>query len=363
MRIAIIGAGISGAILAHELKNTVVFERSSSIGGRLAQGYFTDQNVFDQGATLFKESVDYIQNGKQSSFNFLQYLQNNIPNLQTKSLTSYANAYFAKSGMQDIAKQLLAQTEVRLNHNLERISRTNGENQWILHFSNKIQSTFDIIIFTQPIPIAISTLKNSGIMQDWDNFTKFTSEYRSCLVLTAIWKNLPEKIVDKIQNLPSTSLQKDIDDEYISIESNKYPPETKSTVIISIQFSAAFSSRNLERWCDKEQTPLPVAITSGKVYFEKFFERNQIPEMSQIPPYEMKARKWRYSSMETPLLPANEAINFDSKIFQSYQELCQKYGVWLSGDWIWASKIPRCAIGKIILSDTIKILYTNKMNQ
>lgn len=55
LRIAIVGAGISGIILANELKKVAavkIFEKSRGVGGRMSTRY-SEQFSFDHGAQCF----------------------------------------------------------------------------------------------------------------------------------------------------------------------------------------------------------------------------------------------------------------------------------------------------------------------
>lgn len=64
MKIAIIGAGLSGLVLAHQLKNradVTLFEKSRSVGGRLATRY-ADPYQFDHGAQFYLVKTDAFQN-------------------------------------------------------------------------------------------------------------------------------------------------------------------------------------------------------------------------------------------------------------------------------------------------------------
>lgn len=356
MKIAIIGSGISGAILANEIPGSVVFERSARCGGRLATTNFADGSFFDEGATVFRDSEPYIYQQKLQTFAFLDYLQQKAPELIIHKLAHYPNTFYPAGSMQSLAQQLLHDKPLFFHHNLEQIMPASSGKRWLLKFTNQTQEIFDVVVFTQPVVGAISVLKNSGIIQEWDDFSKFFSDYRPVLVLTAIWHNLPPGIRQTIDRLTMTQLDKWQDAQYISIESQKYQSEQQD-IIVSIQFSASFSSRNIQRWCDRNKKPHPTAEAAAKVYFQEFFVKQQIPEMAKFPPQEIKARKWRYATIDNPLLARQEKLDFDAKPFQDFLTLCKSHNIWLAGDWLFSSRVIRCALGSYIIAKEIIRLH------
>lgn len=346
MKIGIIGSGITGAILGNLLPNSVVFERSNHVGGRITTRNTDTPDQFDIGATVFKDKIEFIEKGKLHQFDFLHFLKERLPDIHIVPHKTYPKSYHLTTSMQDLAVQLLANVRVELNHQAESITKAADEKQWALSFSNGKSELFDIVITTAPVPQVISILKNSGLMHSWDELVRFRGEYRSCLVLTGIWRNLPPHIMQKIKSLEHhTFLFKDQDAEYFSLESEKYRRgEKDDSLIVTIQFSSAFSSKNLERWCDDEKKPLYYILNSNQYFFNRVFHVLDIPELISKKPDRMDTHKWRYSQADFALFKDTE-IQLDHPKLLDIFSLSKKHNLWMTGDWIWGSRVVRCALG------------------
>ncbi len=354
MKVGIIGSGITGAVLGSLLPNAIVYERATHVGGRMTTRFLKDFERFDIGATVFKDKIHYIEKGKESEFDFLKFLETQAPDLKIRSHKTYPNSFHSTYCMQGLAEKLLTKNKVELLHFAESITKSPDQKQWTLTFAGGKIELFDKIILTAPIPQIISLLKNSGHMTHWDDLIRFRGEYRSCLVLTGVWRNLPPEIIQKIKSLKNqTFLFKDEEAEYFSIESEKYrQSEADDSLIITIQFSSAFSSKNLERWCDADQKPMYYIINSNQYFFNRVFHILDIPELISKKPDHMDTHKWRYSQADFALFKDND-INLDHPKFSEYLALCKKHNLWMTGDWIWGSRIIRCALGATIIAREI----------
>ncbi len=347
MSVAIIGAGISGSILSNLIPNSTVFERSKHVGGRTTSRRLQEGEIFDIGATVFKDKISYVEKGETKEFDFLDFLKSQVPNLEILKHKTYPNSYYPKKGMQSLAEEFLKDKKIFLEHNLETISKTDS-GKWKLKFTNGFESEFEKVFLTAPIPQIISSLKTSGIMSKWDEWIKFRGEYRSTLVLTGIWKNLSPEIIAKILNLEqATFLFKDEDAEYISVESFKY--ETDS-LVITIQFSSAFSSKNLERWIDSEKKPMQYILNCNQFFFDKVLKLIAISELVHIAPNEIKAHRWRYAQADFPLFTPTE-IDFSNQEFLNYIELCKNHNIYILGDFIFGPRVSQIALGTKKISE------------
>jgi predicted NAD/FAD-dependent oxidoreductase len=341
MSVAIIGAGVSGAFLSKLIPNSTVFERSNHAGGRSTSKRLSSGQIFDIGATVFKDKIFYLENGEQKEFDFIQFLNLNVPSLEILKHKTYPNSFYPKKGMQSIAEEFLKDKKIHFEHNLESITKSNS-NLWKLKFTNGSEFEFEKIILTSPIPQIISSLKTSGIMGKWDEWIKFRGEYRSTLILTGIWENLSIEQIEKILNLEqATFLFKEEDTEYISVESFKYHIDS---LVISIQFSAAFSSKNLERWIDQEKKPMQYVINSNQFFFDKILKLIGFTELVHVPASQIKVHRWRYAQADFPLF-SSTGIDFSNQEFLEYLELCQKNQIWLTGDAIFGPRILQLALG------------------
>jgi predicted NAD/FAD-dependent oxidoreductase len=354
VKIGIIGSGITGAVLGNLLPEAIVYERATHVGGRTTTRFLKDTEQFDIGATVFKEKIGYIEKGIQKEFDFLDFLRTRVPDLKVEPHKTHPGSFHPISCMQDLSASLLSKNTVELLHHAESITKSSDQSQWILKFNSGKTELFDKIILTAPVPQIISLLKNSGHMTHWDEAIRFRGEYRSSLVLTGIWRNLPSEIIQKVKAQKNfTLLFKDEDAEYISIESEKYRKnDSDHSLIITIQFSSAFSSKNLERWCDAEKKPMYYILNSNQYFFNRVFHVLDIPEMISKKPDQIDTHKWRYSQADFALFKDTD-INLDHPKLLEYMALSKKHNLWMTGDWIWGSRIVRCALGATVIAKEI----------
>jgi predicted NAD/FAD-dependent oxidoreductase len=353
MDIAIIGAGVSGATFSNLFPDAIVFEKSIHSGGRASTHHFSGREPFDIGATVFKDSLEYIKKGVAEKFNLLDFFSNQAPSLEVLPHKTYPNAYFPKQSMQAISEHLLKGRNIKFKHELESIQKYQNTSKWQLSFKNGFSSIFDLVILTAPVPQVSSVLKNSGIMSIWDDFIKFRTEYRSTLVLTGIWRNLSPELLAKIDKLEQfTFLNKEQDAEYISIENGKYD---LNSLVVTIQFSESFSSKNLERWMAPDKKLLTYSLNSKQFFFDQFFTLIGLTELIGKVEDEVKVHKWRYAQSDFPIFK-EDGIDLDNPLLSDLIELSKKHNLWISGDWIWGSRIIKNIFGAHFLSQQIKSL-------
>ncbi|MCC6275769.1 MAG: hypothetical protein IT569_07915 [Leptospiraceae bacterium] len=236
-----------------------------------------------------------------------------------------------------------------MSHRLEDISKDTGKNQWKCFFDNGKEFYFDRVILTAPLPKALACLKSSKCMSEWEDFISPYVEYKTSIIIAGLWKELPEIVLEKIRRLGQITLfQKNEDAEFISIESLKNNESGKDLIIL-IQFSQAFSSRNLERWVMDNRFPTDLAKRTSNFFFRRFFSENGITEMAEISPDDMYAFRKRYAAPDNSLWE-KEKICLDSKPFSKYLELGKKHEIWLAGDWVFGPRISRCALGASFLA-------------
>jgi predicted NAD/FAD-dependent oxidoreductase len=171
MKIAIIGAGISGLTLANELSKiaeVTIFEKSRGVGGRMSTRSF-ESYQFDHGAQHFT--------CKSAAFkNFLQPLidqkivqewhaefceidlapgQNQDSNLSERQITlrqwsKESPHYVAVPKMNSLCKHLARNLDVRLQTQVKKIDQQ-SEKKWQLFDSeNKSLGIFDWVVSTAP---------------------------------------------------------------------------------------------------------------------------------------------------------------------------------------------------------------------
>ncbi|MCE9501833.1 MAG: FAD-dependent oxidoreductase [Leptospira sp.] len=354
MKTAIIGTGITGSVIAREIPDAIVFDKAMKPGGRTSTKQFSNGSQFDIGATYFRDNVRYLKNRQEITFSFIDYLQKNVPDLTIKNLTETPDYFYPSEGMTKVSEELLSKNQLYSEYTLEFITRDQEKKEWKLKFLNGKEFTFDNVVITAPIPQAMSILKNSGIMMIWDDFIKPYGEYRSTLVIAGLWKNVTEETRSEIAGMSNFSiLEKNKDSEFMSIESAKYETDF-SNIALAIQFSAAFSSRNLERWKNADGSPTDDALKNGAYHFEKFLKRNGIKSLSGKEPDEIQVHKWRYSMPDTSIIDKNSIIDLEDSGYSDYLKLCKEHRLWLAGDWVFGARVPRCALGGVLLSQEIK---------
>ena len=93
-------------------------------------------------------------------------------------------------------------------------------------------------------------------------------------------------------------------------------------------------------------------LNSNQYFFNRVFHVLDIPELISKKPDHMDTHKWRYSQADFALFKDTE-INLDHAKFKEYLALCKKHNIWITGDWIWGSRLIRCALGATVIAKEI----------
>lgn len=160
-RLAIIGAGLSGLVLARQLRNAadvILFEKSRGVGGRIATRY-ADDYEFDHGAQFFTARTAAFRN-------FLRPLADDgvvanwtarfaeLDRKRTRDLRSWGGDYAHYVGtprMNAIGKYLSQGLDIRLHLRIAEVLR--GKGKWVLLDSNgDAHDGFDWLVLTAPAP-------------------------------------------------------------------------------------------------------------------------------------------------------------------------------------------------------------------
>ena len=239
-KIAIIGAGLSGLILAHSLKehaNITIFEKARGVGGRMSTRY-NDEFEFDHGVPFFEVH----------SKAFLQFLAPYIESGLIKSWTK--KPYFvACPRMNALAKALSQGLDIKLQHKIEDI--------------NELQENFDWIISTAPYPQSKALLRN---MPD------FPVEMNPCYALMLGFKS-PLHFHDDISILENPLIER------VMINSNK-PHRSKGFSVV-VQSTAQWSEKYLEMADDWVITQLLNALRECFAF--------------KINPQHISIHRWRFA--------------------------------------------------------------------
>lgn len=141
MRIAIIGAGFSGANLYNYLKNdnheVTIFEKSRGAGGRCSTRYVEDKYI-DHGTAFFK--------ARNSAFIDFCKLK-----VEENILKEYKEDFYPLFGINKLCSSLIKEKD--LLRNTKIISCSFKDEKWILQDENRKEyGNFDRLILTIPAP-------------------------------------------------------------------------------------------------------------------------------------------------------------------------------------------------------------------
>lgn len=166
MKIAIIGAGLSGALLYHFLKMTAdvtVFEKSRGAGGRMSTRY-ADPYFFNHGTPFFDATLPEFQNFLKlfTDKKIIEYadLKKAVFLENSNHVLLEENSYYrAIPHMNNFCKSLIDTEKLFKQSEISRIYQ--GQDGWTLEDKEMMVYTgFDHIISTAPLPQTQNLLGN-----------------------------------------------------------------------------------------------------------------------------------------------------------------------------------------------------------
>ncbi|MBD3615632.1 MAG: FAD-dependent oxidoreductase [Gracilimonas sp.] len=261
MKIAIIGAGISGLTAGRALANAghevVVFEKSSGYGGRLSTRYAGDDNKqkLDHGVTFFTaESPEFKQLVSElSSKGILSTWEGKFAHRDKDGKVDFREPetpyYIAKDGMNTIGKFLGRNLDIRLNEKVGGLTHI-GENRrkkksWMLNFPTALTESADAVIISAParqayalLNTTIDEIETLKMVREIDEV-----EYESQFTFLTGFK-------EKDGDMPEWNALECEDDiiEWISNESTKRDSEIKNLVVHT---TSEFAKKHL--YSDREK--------------------------------------------------------------------------------------------------------------
>ncbi|MCC0178694.1 FAD-dependent oxidoreductase [Waterburya agarophytonicola K14] len=195
----IIGSGITGLIIATVLQRkgikTIVLDKNSEIGGRLATRTISAENsivgIFDCGIQYFSVDSpqfqvwvdDWLEHNviKQWSRGFAQGKEDGKPR------------YCGINGMSGIAQHLAQDLDVRTDTKANEISY---EKKWLVETQGDQQYQGDMLVMTSSIPESLSLLDASFIpLPLEERFSLEQIEYDRCITVLAL--------LEKPSNIPA----------------------------------------------------------------------------------------------------------------------------------------------------------------
>ena len=268
--ILIIGAGLSGLVLANELKkfsrDLIILEKSRGVGGRISTRRIDEQGL-DHGSLHLKHD-SYL----------LKYLQTTElkPRLRIDD-----EGFFVTNGMTLIPKQLASGHTIHKETRVVKIQR--NFDSWVVETDQEVTYQCHTIVLTAPLPQALELLKVSSITSSHlERLQEITySEGLLALITT-------EQGESHVPIYPQ---------EVLSITSMNERKLHKAGFVL--RMTPSWSKLNFNR----EENSL---LQEMQNYFEQSFTEK--PEIKSI-----ELKKWKYLQPETALdLPF---IEFHSSLY------------------------------------------------
>jgi predicted NAD/FAD-dependent oxidoreductase len=281
LRVAIIGAGISGLAAGRKLRQrgieTLIFEKSRGVGGRCATrrvgDFFWDSgatSVLPRGKALERVMLEELPKEDLVTVDRRIGIHENLRIRPGDSNRSVGNRYCYRNGINTLAKLLAEGLQVQFGTEIESLNEVR-EGVEINH------ERFDYVIVTSPIPQASLLLWSAGVRRPLANV-----RYRSCIsIMLGYEVALPDlpyfALIDPDQSHPLT---------WVSLESLKVPGRP-STVVA--QMNRSFSRRAYDRTDDE--------LVAGVLpYMEALLgEPFALPITSSV-------MRWKYSQPESTAL-------------------------------------------------------------
>jgi hypothetical protein len=270
MKIAVIGAGISGLTAGRELANAghevIVFEKSGSYGGRLATRYAGKDNtqLIDYGVSFFtaetpefkKLITELAAKDIVTTWEGSYATRNANGKLTFRENTS--PYYYAPKGMNTIGKYLGRNLDIRLNEKVGGLTHI-GENRrkkksWMLNFPTALTESADAVIISAParqayalLNTTIDEIETLKLVREIDEV-----EYESQFTFLAGFKE-----ADK----PEWNALDCEDDiiEFISNETTKRNTEDVSTLVVHT--TSAFAKKHMHSHREKAEELITDRLT------------------------------------------------------------------------------------------------------
>jgi renalase len=287
MRVAIVGAGVSGLAVAWRLRKAAlpvtIFEKSPKPGGRVST-VSQDGFTWDTGATSIAprgKSIEEVLLNELSVENLIRidkpiWVHEALRVTSGEVTRNRTSRYTYSTGNAELAHRLAVDADIHYNTQISEVSsmgggyRVGGED-------------FDHLVLALPLPLASQLLWTMDENRPMSNVS-----YRQCLsVMLGFSTSLPyHAIIDPEHGHPMT---------WLSIESNKSAgraPEGMSAMMM--QLSPHFSKDNFDK---SDEFIVATALAFTKHLYGSGFEHAEIA----------RVKRWKYSQPEN--LARFEAVN------------------------------------------------------
>ncbi|MEX1218044.1 MAG: FAD-dependent oxidoreductase [Acidimicrobiales bacterium] len=188
-RVAVIGAGMAGLIVATRLAGSadlVVLDKGRGVGGRLATRRIGDA-TFDHGAQFITtHSLEFAEiiNGLVKKGVVADWFHGQVGPNGAKSSDGHVR-YRGVVSMNAIAKTLASGLDIRTSSQITSIEQ-NGSG-WKLQLSDETSLTADAVVSTAPVPQALALLEAGKTeLSPADTIALGTIEYEPCIAVMAV---------------------------------------------------------------------------------------------------------------------------------------------------------------------------------
>ncbi len=339
----IIGAGITGSVLAHATHATIL-EKSKREGGRCSSGRMTKNVKYDKGASMVKNEVSFQIQNQLGAFQLDNFLKKIHPHFLFTPVHNLEGMFLPGENMQSLVELFLKNEKKYLSSKITKVQKEN--HFWKVYAEDGSYFTSKNLVITAPIPQALELISDTSIFKEWQQFTMPYSEYKTCLILAGHWENRGLEI-HKDHKISELNPSEDL--EYFTVETHK--KGSSKDLILSIQFSDKFSREHFDNWETPTKDPSEIAKYWGEVFFPKIFAKYNL---KYTPPGILKTHKWKYTFPLHAMFQKDEKINFDSSVFQDYLRLSKKENLWLLGDWVFGQRVPKCILGSLFIGSILR---------
>ena len=292
LRVAVIGAGISGLICARTLADhgvaVTVFEKSRGVGGRMATRRAEDGLTFDHGAQYFSVSDESFGRDVRSwqEKGLVESWEGKIRVLREGRIDTCkieTRRFVGTPGMTAVCKHLAAEIDVQLRSEIASLKSV-GESWRLIDKTGKALDTYDVVIVSAPSPQAARLLEPVPELAELAGQVKM----QPCWAVMAVFDS----------SLPAAfdgALVHDSILSWVARNSSK-PTRSRSQDCWVLHGSPNWSQEHLEETSEEVTTHL----------LEEFWE---VAGLSPVPPQSIAAHRWRYA---LPLEPLKHRCLFDT---------------------------------------------------
>ena len=256
-RIAVVGSGLSGLVVARDLArnhDVTIFEKSRGVGGRMATRNAGDFE-FDHGAQFFTARTDAFRK-------FLEpFIETGVVSVWRPTFAELRGAemsgirqwdvsmphYVASPGMNALAKTLARDLDVRNGVTISPAQRSNGH--WSLSDAEGAQlGSFDWVIITTPAAqTAVLAREHPGLREIAED-----AEMLGCFALMLGF--------DKPRHLPwQAALVRDADISWLSVNSSK--PDRAANFTMVAHSTNAWAQAHMDDDIDIVQAHLVAEVS------------------------------------------------------------------------------------------------------